>query len=141
MVIDERFTALPEINFEFNDLWNLREIVADGLKEVSGLRQCNYLRSVSFAGAEEIDAYAFVQCGNLVSADFSDGLKAIGAGAFRYCGALKELRLPAGVETIGEDAFEGCDGLTLYFDCEQPEVWPAGWDVSVKEIGIVWKAA
>ncbi|EJK66832.1 hypothetical protein THAOC_12207, partial [Thalassiosira oceanica] len=60
----------------------------------------------------KLDTYAFSDCGNLESVQFSEGLEIIGERAFRGCTELRSMIVPSSVTELGYGAFGGCTNLT-----------------------------
>ena len=66
-------------------------------------------------GTTEIGSSAFINCANITSVSFPEGLKTIGAKAFeegRDGNLAGELVIPSTVTFIGDYAFSNCTGLT-----------------------------
>lgn len=59
-----------------------------------------------------IGIHAFLQCFNLESVTFSEGLKVIEGGAFSNCEKLKDVILPSSLEHLGNSSFGMCEGFT-----------------------------
>ena len=65
---------------------------------------------------EYIDDYAFWECRNLKTINWSDNITSIGDASFFKCDKLTELKLPPNLETIGPNAFTACRALkNVYF--------------------------
>lgn len=75
---------------------------------------CSNLASVTFEegmAITRIGEYAFQNCGALEAIDLPKTLTEIGEYAFYSCSSLTTVEFPEGLETIGEDAFEYCSSL------------------------------
>ena len=62
-------------------------------------------------GVENIGAYAFQDCTNLVTINFSDTVTHIDDNAFYRCSALTDIEFPDSLKSIGQAAFYGCDSF------------------------------
>lgn len=60
---------------------------------------------------EEINSYAFSDCGNLESINIPVGVLIINTHAFSKCSSLKSIVLPGNLEIIDDDAFYYCSSL------------------------------
>lgn len=67
-----------------------------------------------------IQAEAFMNDTNIVSAVIPSGAESIGARAFSGCSGMMEITIPDTVTEIGEDAFSGCSNLFIY--CSEDSV-------------------
>ncbi|MBQ6065539.1 MAG: leucine-rich repeat protein [Clostridia bacterium] len=63
------------------------------------------------SGVTSIGAYAFLDCGNLTSAEIPDSVTSINEGALAGTG-LPSVEIPGSVEVIAMNAFTGCGSLT-----------------------------
>jgi len=61
----------------------------------------------------EIGYGAFLNCGNLVKVEMSDGVQVIGREAFLNCQSLDTVIIPASVNNIESGAFKYCDNLKV----------------------------
>lgn len=90
--------------------------IPNGVKDISRdvFRDNDNITSVIIpSSVENIGAYAFNDCNNLVSVQFlGTGLKIIGENAFNYCNNLVSITLPTTLTTISDEAFRGCTKLT-----------------------------
>ncbi|MCH5188264.1 MAG: leucine-rich repeat domain-containing protein [Oscillospiraceae bacterium] len=94
-------------------------VVSIGSEAFSG---CPDLVSVSAAGAEFIDANAFLGCPMLKEVELSENLKTLSDGLFMNCTALKSIAIPKGTEVIGVGAFKGCTALENIKFAEEAEL-------------------
>ena len=62
-------------------------------------------------GVTSIGAYAFYECGQLISVQIPQGVTRIGNGAFTYCRNLTSVELPDSVTSMDQYAFAGCPRL------------------------------
>jgi len=60
----------------------------------------------------EIKAKAFVNCPNLTTVEFGEGLEKIGTGAFQNCIVLTDVTFPQSLKEIGDNAFYLCEKIT-----------------------------
>ncbi len=106
--------------FDSDDFWHLKDkttiVIPEGVTEIAE-KACeggNDIQSVTFPSTlVRIDEYAFWECKNLISVDFShcQHLEVIGKGAFETCIKIKEVILPNSIKLIDEHAFETCSSL------------------------------
>lgn len=61
LVVDDAFTAMPDINFTLSGFRNLREASVNGLASLPSFLGCESLRTVRCAGAQEIPANTFTR--------------------------------------------------------------------------------
>ena len=84
-------------------------------------RNCVNLKTVEFSkNLKGIGMGAFFGCSSLKNVDIPDGLEKIDVSAFQDCKMLKNLKMPRKCTEIGNDAFLGCENLIL--DCSENEV-------------------
>jgi len=57
------------------------------------------------SGVQEIGAYSFWNCTNLMVVTLPEGLKKVGRGAFQFSQNLQEVQIPGSVTTIEAEAF------------------------------------
>ncbi len=95
IVFGENVTSIPSYLFYISDLLN----------------RPNLNKVVGCENVKNIGAYAFSNCGRLMSVEIGSKIDRIGDGAFLYCSALTEIMLPESVTSIGEMAFFGCQKL------------------------------
>lgn len=60
-----------------------------------------------------IEHYAFLECVNITSLEFSDALEVVCEGAFKGCSRLESITFGSGIKKIGDNAFEGCSKLKM----------------------------
>ncbi len=63
------------------------------------------------SSVESIGDCAFLDCDELISVEFKDGLKSIGTQAFSSCDNLETVILPNTLETLASDVFEYCPNI------------------------------
>ena len=86
---------------------------------IYAFQNCIDLTSVEFSSTlQTIGSYAFSNCRSLTSIDFGENsqLTSIGASAFRTCSGLTSITLPSSLTNIEWSAFYGCRGLTGALD-------------------------
>ena len=76
-------------------------------------QNCIDLTSVEFSSTlQTIGSYAFYNCSGLTSITIPEGVTSIGSYAFRYCSGLTSITLPSSLTSIGSSAFRTCTRLT-----------------------------
>ena len=99
---------------------DVTEILSDGFKELTNLKQLNMPNTIKVIGDN-----AFYNCINLASFELSENLESIGRFAFKQCYSFSTAVIPNKVTFIGKYAFydSGISSLTLptnretwYFD-------------------------
>lgn len=77
---------------------------------------------------EEIEDFAFADCGNLeqVSLSGKKGLTRIGISAFENCGQLRKVEFPAALEILDAASFAGCGNLEQVHFAEGTQLKFAG---------------
>ncbi|EJK58543.1 hypothetical protein THAOC_21323 [Thalassiosira oceanica] len=96
---------LAEVHFDEGT--NLLTIGDNAFSGCLALRQVTIPTSVT-----KLDTYAFSDCGNLASVQFSEGLEIIGERAFNRCTELRSVTVPSSVTEVGYGAFTDCTNLT-----------------------------
>ena len=77
--------------------------------------ECHQLESVDFSSAislATIDQYAFYYCNKLTSVVIPESVVIIGNYAFQYCNSLTEVAVPSSVKSVGSYVFSNCESLT-----------------------------
>jgi hypothetical protein len=75
----------------------------------------NLIQSVTIEeGVQVIGERAFLDCGNLKSAEIPASITSIGKEAYYGCKILSSVVLPGGVKNIGEAAFDECPDLVIH---------------------------
>ena len=74
----------------------------------------NTLKKVTVTDANQIPAYAFNNCLNLIYICINEGIETIGKRAFYQCIYLDELYLPGSLTSIGENALYNCGDIEIY---------------------------
>ena len=88
--------------------------VPDGtvIIESDAFRNAKNLNEVIFPDSlEEIGHMAFIDCENIKTISFGNGLKTIDGAAFSSCKSITELILPDSVEKVSYSAFSYCESL------------------------------
>ncbi len=102
----------------FHKCTDLKEVVfTEVVSEIpdSLFSGCKTLEKVVFAegtNIKSIGEYAFSDCENLKTFDFTYDIETIKRGAFRDSGLSGELKLTETLKSIEDETFYGCKGLT-----------------------------
>ena len=75
-----------------------------------GMFQNTSIEDITLEGIQQIPAYSFRGCGQLVKASLQ-GVREIGRNAFEKCGSLRNVDLGDALQTVGEAAFHECERL------------------------------
>lgn len=99
---------IPEKVGDGSDAHTVTAIAANAFNMRSDLARVEIPSTV-----EEIGAWTFSDCRNLLAVGFSAAsqLQTIGLGAFYNCSSMASLAIPASVETVKADAFSGCSNI------------------------------
>ena len=106
-----------------NDSALKKVIIPDNVEVISdyAFSNCVNLKTVEFSKKlKEIGEGTFFGCSSLKNADLPDTLEKIDGSAFENCKLLKNLKIPSSCTEIGTDAFLGCENLIL--DCNENKV-------------------
>ena len=83
---------------------------------------------------------AFLNCGNLVKLEMSDGIQVIGRESFLNCQSLDTVIMPASITTIENGAFKYCGNLkTVEVKWMAPLLVSQGIFPDTYETAGVWK--
>ena len=77
---------------------------------------CTQLKSVDMSqcrNMEELPAWTFSACSNLMYVELPQSLEIIGEGAFGHCLSLQTIALPASVNRLHDFAFAGCCAMKV----------------------------
>ncbi|GEM_PF-1973877 len=100
----------------FKEFSRLKSVSIPGSIETIGMyafKDCTNLESVNFSkGLSYIDSQAFEGCSKLKDISLPDSLTTINMCAFRDCTSLESVLLPNSITTLGEEAFYGCIALS-----------------------------
>ncbi|MEA4913550.1 MAG: leucine-rich repeat protein [Christensenella sp.] len=88
-----------------------------GLKKIEAYTfdDCAIYQIVIPENVEEVGAWAFFECDQLVQVDLPDDLRTIQEYAFSGCTRLLRINFPIGLESIGGGAFFDCSNLKYIF--------------------------
>lgn len=113
---EEQNYSVTQIDaYAFSSCYNLDSLtlpphlkyIRGGAFESSGLR---YIRIP--AGVKEIEGMAFLNCAELDSVDFEEGVTTIGSYAFANCTKLRSITIPSSVTNMDAAVFQGDTSLT-----------------------------
>ena len=108
----DKFMAIQS-DYEFSDglVYGWATSIDSGFTTELGIDKSDVLE-VSMTKCTTVDSYTFVDCINMLSANFPV-LETIGDRAFENCTALNEIYINQSyVATAGEDIFSGCTNLS-----------------------------
>lgn len=124
------YEGVDQQGYRFNKA--LEEVyIPEGAKRIpkSMFFGCSSLRRAEIPDTvEEIEDFAFADCGNLeeVSLSGKKQLTRIGISAFENCGQLRKVELPAALKILDAASFAGCGNLEQVHFAEDTQLQFAG---------------
>ncbi len=104
-------TPNPEIVVSYNGLYfsRITQTITGTYGNITG--DISVPEQIDGLSVKGVDDRAFMECEDLESISFSDGLEYIGNSAFYGCTKLKSILIPETVKKLGNDAFSQCISL------------------------------